>query len=201
MKTSNETVFLGEKPPGGDFQVVDGNEATNSNCRATQRAGPELLGKLIDRHAAALELYAAGWCDCPEDVLQEVLIKLAARACVPEQIVPWLYRAVRNRAINAHRANCRRRSHEDEAARQRPAVLNGPPGELLDARTAADTLDGLPRELRETVVAHLWGGLTFRQIGELTDTSESTAHRRYQDALRRMRRSLTREPCIKENEK
>jgi RNA polymerase sigma factor (sigma-70 family) len=180
---------------------VESNEAANANGRATRRAGPELLGQLIDRHAAALELYAAGWCDCPEDVLQEVLIELAARQSVPEQIVSWLYRAVRNRAINAHRANCRRRRHEDEAARRRGAELIGWPGEWLDTRTAADALDVLPQELRETVVAHLWGGLTFRQIGVITDTSESTAHRRYQDALRQIRRLLTREPCIEENEK
>jgi len=175
--------------------VVEDNEAAN----ASGRAGPELLGRLIDRHAAALELYAAGWCDCPEDVLQEVLIKLAARRSMPEPIVPWLYRAVRNRAINAHRARCRRRRHEHEAARRRATELVGPPGELLDARSAADAMDALPRELRETVVARLWGGLTFRQIGELTQTSESTAHRRYHDALRRIRRSLASRPCTPEN--
>ena len=72
---------------------------------------------------------------------------------------------------------------------------------MLDAESAADALVGLPEELREPIVAHLWGGLTFRQIGELTDTSESTAHRRYQDALRRVRQTVMRESCINEKKK
>ena len=185
---------------------MNSNKPNNSNSRAFQQAapqeaGPELLGKLIDRHAAALELYAAGWCDCPEDVLQEVLIELAARASVPDPILPWLYRAVRNRAINAHRASRRRHRHENEAAGRRPVELSGPPGEMLDAESATDALAALPEKLRETIVARLWGGLTFRQIGELTDTSESTAHRRYQDALRRVRQTVMRESCINEKKK
>lgn len=182
------------------------NNSNNSNGRASrqatsQQAGPELLGRLIDRHAAALELYAAGWCDCPEDVLQEVLIELAARASVPEQIVPWLYRAVRNRAINARRASQRRCRHESEAAGRRPLELAGPSGDILDAESATDALAALPEKLREPIVAHLWGGLTFQQIGELAGTSESTAHRRYQDALRRVRQTLTRESCTNEKKK
>ena len=182
--------------------IVNGNESNNSNDRPTSdRPSPELLGELIDRHAAALELFAAGWCDCPEDVVQEVLIELAARRGVPERIVPWLYRAVRNRATNAHRASRRRRRHEDEAARRRPCQLNGPPGELFDAQSATAALAGLPEKLREPLVARLWGGLSFREIGELTDTSQSTAHRRYQDALRQVRQTLMRESCTSENEK
>ena len=180
---------------------MNSKEANNSNGRAFQKAGPELLGKLIDRHAVALELYAAGWCDCPEDALQEVLIELAARASVPDPIVPWLYRAVRNRAINARRASRRRCRHESEAAGRRPLELTGPPGDMLDAKSATDALAALPEKLRETIVAHLWGGLTFRQIGELTNTSESTAHRRYQDALRRVRQTVMRESCINEKQK
>ena len=187
--------------------IVNGNESNNSNGRptsdrpASDRPGPELLGELIDRHGAALELFASGWCECPEDVVQEVLIELAARREVPERIVPWLYRAVRNRAMNAHRASRRRRRHEDEAARRRPAVLSGTPGEMLDAQSATAALASLPEKLRGPLVARLWGGLSFREIGELTDTSESTAHRRYQDALRQVRETLMRESCTNENEK
>ncbi len=180
------------------------NKTNNSNDRPAAdrppsgQPSPELLGELIDRHGPALELFAAGWCDCPEDVVQEVLIELAARRELPQRIVPWLYRAVRNRASNAHRASRRRRRHEDEAARRRPAVLHGSPGEMLDAQSATA---GLPENLRQTLVARLWGGLSFREIGELTDTSESTAHRRYQDALGQVRETVMRESCTSENEK
>ena len=192
---------MGDNQPGGDFQVVNRKEPENSNDGKHQKAGPELLGELIDRHAAALEFYAAGWCDCPEDVLQEVLIELAARATVPEAVLPWLYRAVRNRAINASRSRRRRKRYENEAARQRSGELTGPSGNLLDAESASDALASLPESLREPIVAHLWGGLTFREIGQLTGTSESTAHRRYQDALRQVRETLMRESCVNEKKK
>ena len=68
----------------------------------------------------------------------------------------------------------------------------------LDADAATAALEGLPVEARETVIAHLWGGLTFEQIGELTGVSSSTAHRRYVQALTVLRERL-RVPCPKTN--
>ena len=38
-------------------------------------------------------------------------------------------------------------------------------------------------EQREVIVAQLWGGLTFEQVGELMGSSSSTAHRLYQAGL------------------
>jgi DNA-directed RNA polymerase specialized sigma24 family protein len=57
----------------------------------------------------------------------------------------------------------------------------------------------LPAKLREVVVTRLWGGLTFQEIGQVTGTSESTAHRRYHAALRRIRRTISRQSCTNEN--
>ena len=51
---------------------------------------------------------------------------------------------------------------------------------------ATAALAALEDDLRETVTAHLWGGLTFDQIAALTGTSASTAHRRYQQGLERL---------------
>jgi DNA-directed RNA polymerase specialized sigma24 family protein len=48
----------------------------------------------------------------------------------------------------------------------------------------------LPVEQREVIVAHLWGGLTFEQIGELIDASSSTAHRWYLAGLVTLRERL-----------
>lgn len=38
--------------------------------------GPELLTQLLDEHGGALVLYAQQWCDTPEDVVQEALLRL-----------------------------------------------------------------------------------------------------------------------------
>lgn len=168
---------------------VDGN--------ATGPVGPELLGRLVDHCAAALVLYARQFCDCPEDVVQEAFIQLAGQTVTPEEATAWLYRVVRNRAISVSRSDRRRRRRESEAAGRNPPWLAGSADDALDARSAAAALDKLPQEQREVVVAHIWGGMSFRQIGSLTGTSDSTAHRRYVAALATLRERLG-VPCPKQ---
>src|SRR5690348_2241413 len=81
---------------------------------------PEALGQLLDRHAAALVLYARQWTGTPEDIVQEAFLKLVAQKTVPAHPVAWLYRVVRNAAISALRAAERRRRHESVAAARAP---------------------------------------------------------------------------------
>ena len=66
--------------------------------------GPDLLGRLIDEHAAALVLYARQWCAAPEDVVQDAFVKLVSQKQPPDKALAWLYRVVRNAAIDASRA-------------------------------------------------------------------------------------------------
>jgi len=157
---------------------------------------PEPIGRLIDTHAAALTLYARQWCAAPEDVVQEAFVKLAAQVTAPPNVVPWLYTVVRNGALTAARADRRRQKHEATAASRSPAwfVPAEPPG--LDAATAANALAQLPLDEREVIVAHLWGGLTFEQIGRLTGSSAATAYRRYAAGLTALRNRLG-VPCPK----
>ena len=72
------------------------------DSNASDAIGPELLGRLLDRHAAALELYARQLCDVPEDVVQEALIELAGQPRLPDNAAAWLYRVVRNKALAPH---------------------------------------------------------------------------------------------------
>jgi RNA polymerase sigma-70 factor (ECF subfamily) len=156
---------------------------------------PEFLGHLMDEHAAALVLYARQWCSAPEDVVQEAFIKLVAQPGTPANIVPWLYRVVRNTALSAARSARRRAYHETVAAAQAPGWFAPSEGAGLDAQAATTALQGLPLEQRETIVAHLWGGLTFEQIAELTGSSSSTTHRWYLAGLSALRERL-KVPCL-----
>lgn len=151
--------------------------------------GPELLGQLLDAHGAGLVLYARQWCASPEDVVQEAFIKLAASRQTPEKVLPWLYRVVRNGAISAARSAGRRRRHESVAASVRSSWFVASPSGL-DPETAAEALQSLPVEKREVIVAHLWGGLTFEQVGEVAGVSSSTAHRWYAEGLSTLRERL-----------
>jgi RNA polymerase sigma-70 factor (ECF subfamily) len=96
---------------------------------------------------------------------------------------------VRNRAISAARRDSRRFRNEQAAigiARLQLADSESP----LDAESAAQALDALPDEKREVVIARIWGGLTFEEIGEVASISTSEAHRRYEAALNSLRKRL-----------
>ena len=80
-----------------------------SDSKATGPPEPELIGRLLDEHGAALELYARQLCDSPEDCVQEALVELARQPTAPEEVLPWLYRVTRNKAISASRSARRRR--------------------------------------------------------------------------------------------
>lgn len=144
---------------------------------------PELLGSLIDRHAPALELYARQWCASAEDVVQEAFVRLAVLESTPENPVAWLFRVVRNGAVNAGIASRRRKRHEEAAAANVPAWFQPETGSEFDPDIVQASLSSLPIEQREVIVAHLWGGLSFQEIAELVQSSRSSVHRRYQAGI------------------
>jgi RNA polymerase sigma factor (sigma-70 family) len=149
--------------------------------------GPELLTRLLDEYGATLVLYARQWCRAPEDVVQEAFLQLMREGSEPSNVVGWMFRVVRNGAISAGRGESRRARHETTAARQASPWFETSVGESLDARAVARDLETLPPDERETIVLRLWGGLSFEQIAELTNTSTSTAHRRYIAGLSALR--------------
>lgn len=158
--------------------------------RTSGMIDPIRLARLLDDHAAALELYAAQFTECPADVVQEAYIKLAAQEPVPEKLLGWLYRVVRNGAISAARSESRRHRHERNAAElSRPWFVTDEQAPL-DAAAATEAIRDLPEENREVLVARIWGGLSFEEIGELVGVSSSSAHRRYESALRKLRYRL-----------
>jgi RNA polymerase sigma-70 factor (ECF subfamily) len=151
---------------------------------------PDEFIRLVDRHSAALELFAAQWTTAPADVVQEAFIQLCRQDPLPERVVAWLYRVVRNGAISAARSEGRRRRHEATAAGLAASCFEPSPDAAFDAAVATEALQHLPESEREVIVAHVWGGLSFEQIADAFETSSSTAHRRYQAGLAALRERL-----------
>lgn len=107
----------------------------------------------------------------------------------PGNIVAWLYRVVRHRALNASRSAARRAKRELAVALPNEAWCEPWNDQLaLDEATAA--LQQLPPELREVIAARLWSGLSFQEVADLTGISLSTAYRRYQAGLEMLRERL-----------
>lgn len=154
---------------------------------------PTQVARLIDTHAAALVLCARQWCAEPEDVVQEVFVKLVRQSQPPADAVAWLYRVVRNGAIDAGKSARRRQKRESSVARpERWFVEDEIDG--LDAQSAVAALEQLDGEHREVIVAKHWGGLSYEQIAEVVGCSASTAFRRYTAGVEQLRKQL-RVPC------
>ncbi len=147
-----------------------------------------ILGRLYRRHAPALRLYARQWGESSEDLVHDAFVRLARQAPPPERVLPWLYRVVRNEARASYRSAARRRRREQRAST--PELWFSTAEDHLDAREATRLLGELSLELREAIVARLWGGLTFEEIAELAGCSLATAHRRYQTGLAQLRERL-----------
>jgi len=155
----------------------------------------EILKRLYEQHAPALLLYARIWCRFPEDALQEAMIELSHQTELPPDPVAWLYQAVRFRAINLHRGEQRRNKREREVALDRTPFFVDAMQYNTDAAELEVAMKALPEDLRGIVVARVWGGLTFEQIGQLNGGSSSGVHRRYHDALVKLKEQISGIPC------
>jgi len=93
------------------------------------------LSELWNRHSAALLLVARGHCGnvLPEfaaDCVQEVFVRLASLAALPECPAAWLMICVRNSAIDAVRSQQRRTKREQAVAKSKPQWFQ-PAGETV----------------------------------------------------------------------
>jgi RNA polymerase sigma factor (sigma-70 family) len=150
---------------------------------------PSDFATLVDAQAAGLVLYARQWTGTPEDVVQEAFLKLVRQRRPPDDAVAWLYRVVRNGALDAAKIDRRRQRREASATRPDPWFVE-PEVDGLGAEVAVAALQRLPEEQREVIVARCWGGLSFEQIGAVVGCSASTAFRRYTAGLDDLRKLL-----------
>ncbi|HIG36326.1 MAG TPA: sigma-70 family RNA polymerase sigma factor [Oceanospirillaceae bacterium] len=171
---------------------MDGSERFFCDARSGVLSAAQ-LSTLWQKHAAALLLLARSRCDSPEDCVQQAFIRLATQEPEPDCPLAWLATVVRNEALSHSREQNGRRRREKIAAYDRPRwfqlsheILTDTPS-VDELQNALLTLDD---ETREIVIAHVWTGMTFRQIAEAFDISRATAHRRYENGLQDLRRVM-----------
>ena len=148
---------------------------------------PSQLTEWIDAHAGALTLFARQHCADPEAVVQDAFCKLVQSRTPTLDPVAWLYRVVRNGAIDAGKAERRRKRREVRLAKPEGWFEATPDP---DAEDAVHALQGLPAEQREVIVLRIWSGLKLEQIATACDCSVSSAHRRYEAGLQTLRERL-----------
>jgi RNA polymerase sigma-70 factor (ECF subfamily) len=153
---------------------------------------PRHLIQLIDEHSAALVLFARQWCDGPEDAVQDAFCKLASITTPPDDAVAWLFRVVRNRAIDLGKSRRRRRNREQVVARPERWFAEPALGEI-DSEEVMLALQELPDEQREVIVMRLWGEMTLEQIAATLGCSISTVHRRYEAGIAALQARFAKE--------
>jgi RNA polymerase sigma-70 factor (ECF subfamily) len=154
------------------------------------------LTRTVTDSAPALVLYARQWLDAAaaDDAVQEAHLALLAQREPPRNPTAWMYRVVRNAAINAVRSADRRRRREQTVAAARCEWFTPDPDALLDAQSAEQALKQLEPEHREVVVLRIWGDLGFAEIADILQLAASTVHDRYKTALRQLKCALE-QPC------
>lgn len=146
---------------------------------------PTTLSQLIEAHWGPLLVWVGPEGSIAEDIVQECFIRLSREHPVPTRPVAWLYTVARRLAINERLARTRRRRREQSSATH--AVGGSSAWKTLEARELADQLQRLDPELREIVVARVWGDLSFDEIAEATGKSKATVWRIYGLALSKLR--------------
>jgi RNA polymerase sigma factor (sigma-70 family) len=146
------------------------------------------LAEIWDAHADRLLLIARSIGGPAEDAVQEAFMSLATQPQLPADPLAWLVRVTRNRLLQWHRGNRRRRAREAEAC-----VAAWFDCDLLsvdrklDARAVTASLQALSSPDREVIVMHLWGEMTFESIADVIGGSRASAHRAFTRGLQRLK--------------
>lgn len=162
---------------------------------------PEQLAQWFDAHAAAMVLYARQWLGAgrAEDVVQDVFVRLMTQRRQPKNVRAWLFRCVRNAAMNELRSRRRRRDRHEQAGAERAGWFVSNPDDVIDAADVQAALADLPDKQREAIVLRIWGGLSLREVAEVTGNPLSTVFSRYRTGLAEIRKRM-RKPCKTTND-
>jgi len=127
--------------------------------------------------------------DLSEDAVHAAFVKLIKLDSTPNDPKLYVFRSVRNAAIDLAKARSRRReeplSADWDAPRPETEVPNA---DLL--RSMADLLERLDASSREVIELHLHADLTFQEIAELLGEPLPTVASRYRRALDKLGKEI-----------
>jgi RNA polymerase sigma-70 factor (ECF subfamily) len=149
-----------------------------------ERPDREKLRQLYEQHGRGLAAFACTFVRgfaAAEDVLHQVFERLLrSNIILPDPPVPYLYRAVKNAALN----HLRDRSRDVELTGD---WLQAPPGMQETGIMLASLLDSLPEEQREVIVLRVWAQMTFDEVADTLGIPLKTAASRYRYGLEKLR--------------
>lgn len=148
-----------------------------------QQAGDDRawLHQVVQQYESRLVNYTArltGDLERARDVVQDAFLRLCwqRRADVEPIAAQWLYTVCRNRALDVLKKENRMNQLSDqqaESCRSREADQAAALQQREEAASAAAMLQQLPDRQREVIRLKVEGGLSYRQIAEVTGLSVS----------------------------
>ena len=183
------------------------SEIPIKGSNAEPRGGPDWKRWLAE-HGDRLLLYARQCTSCEadaEDVLQGALLKLVHVVRSGEfrkgesEWKPFVISCIRNASVDLSRARSRRQATAYAAAAEQNRVYESRPwlSSPADAEHRRLCIEHVLRRMREdyaeVVMLHVWQGMSFRTIGEITGENPATVASRYRAALRIFRQQLQEE--------
>lgn len=149
------------------------------------------LGWLFEEHVDALVLYARQWLALEDarDIVCEAFFKLTAQA-TPRKVKSWLYRCVRNAALNRLRSVRIMQKHAQALAARNDEWFESQNKDAIDTEEVRWAVESLSEDRREIVVMRIWGQMTLAEISAVLDEPVSTIFSRYEAALKEMKLKL-----------
>ena len=145
---------------------------------------------LYRQHGAALLLFASalsGDRGRAQDAVHQVFLKAIENGSLSQAInkKAYLFACVRNAVLNDAKLRKRNMPLDVDSAWFSP-----PDRDYAAEQNLRRALGDLPEDQREVIVLHVWGELTFSEIGDLLGVSSNTAASRYRYALTKLRDAM-----------
>ena len=150
----------------------------------SNRLDREGVKQLYEQHGRGLLAYACTFVPSfalAEDVLHQVFERLLrGDLSISGAPISYVYRAVRNTALNVARSRAGRVDFKE-------GWLENPSGMEHTAVEIQSALQELPAEQREVIVLHIWGQMTFEETAAALGITPNTAASRYRYGLSKLR--------------
>ena len=159
------------------------------------------LESIYNQHRQGLFTLALSITGCQttaEDAIHQVFLRLTDRQLGKKRDpVAYLFRSVRNSAIDLHRGNSHQKTLKETIFNgyvpPPSATVDDPHARMLTAerdQILREAIEELPDTNRQTVLLKTFSDLTFEQIGVVLDIPGKTAATRYRRALQTLQQKL-----------
>jgi RNA polymerase sigma-70 factor (ECF subfamily) len=161
---------------------------------------PSNTSVLFSQHRGSLVDYATGIVGSraqAEDLVQEAFVRYTPvhrSGADVEQPLAYLYRIVRNLALDSTRRRALEQREGEPAWWMVPAAPRTPEQELRHRQNldrVEQALRELPKETRLAVEMHRLGGYTLQEVADHFGVSVATVHRMVRDALVKIGSQMT----------